>query len=133
MTIYRSRIGPELAVPLTIFLGALALMFFFNERWAGMAIIIAVILFAWHMFLTTRYVVDPPALKIVSGFFYRITINISTITSITDVRNAMSSPAASLDRLQIRYNAFDEVLISPKQKEDFIHQLKQLNPAIKTL
>jgi hypothetical protein len=45
----------------------------------------------------------------------------------------MSSPALSLDRIEIFYNKFDSVIISPKNKADFVAELKSINPAIEYL
>lgn len=42
----------------------------------------------------------------------------------------LSSPALSLDRLEVFYNKFDSVIISPQNKEDFIVALQNINPAI---
>ena len=42
----------------------------------------------------------------------------------------ISSAAASLDRLEILYDTFGSVLVSPKEKMGFIDQLKEINPSI---
>jgi hypothetical protein len=35
-----------------------------------------------------------------------------------------------LDRIAVVYNKYDEVLISPKEREDFIAELLKINPNI---
>jgi hypothetical protein len=57
-------------------------------------------------------------------------INIKSIRKIYRTRNIISSPALSLDRIAIVYNHYDEVLISPINKEDFIEELMKINPNI---
>jgi Bacterial PH domain len=42
----------------------------------------------------------------------------------------LSSPAASLDRIAIVYNKYDEIYISPKNREDFIKELLKINSDI---
>ena len=59
-------------------------------------------------------------------------IPISSITSIRPSRNPISSPALSLRRLSIRYNKYDEILVSPKDREAFVAALKAANPQILT-
>jgi len=41
-----------------------------------------------------------------------------------------SSPAYSLDRLELRYNKFERIIISPKDKDGFIKILSELSPNI---
>lgn len=53
-----------------------------------------------------------------------------SIKNISETRNPISSPALSLDRLEIVYNRFDSVLISPADKIDFIAELLHRKPDI---
>jgi hypothetical protein len=57
-------------------------------------------------------------------------IEISTIRKIYRTNNPLSSPALSLDRIAIVYNKFDEILISPKERNEFINELLKINPSI---
>jgi hypothetical protein len=57
-------------------------------------------------------------------------LDIQSIKKIEKTRSMLSSPAASLDRLEITYNKWDFVFIAPKDKAAFVAQLKQLNPEI---
>jgi hypothetical protein len=57
-------------------------------------------------------------------------IEISTIRRIYRTNNPLSSPALSLDRIAIVYNKFDEILISPKERNEFIKELLKINPSI---
>jgi hypothetical protein len=82
------------------------------------------------MFLTTNYTIDSNKLTIKCGFLYNKTIDIKTIKKITETNNPLSSPAASLDRLEIAYGKNDSILISPKQKSEFINDIKRINPGI---
>jgi hypothetical protein len=69
-------------------------------------------------------------LAIKCGFLFNKTINIQTIKKITETNNPISSPATSLDRLEIVYGKFDSVIISPKKKVEFIADIKSLNPNV---
>ncbi|TLP80170.1 PH domain-containing protein [Maribacter sp. ACAM166] len=55
---------------------------------------------------------------------------IDKIRKISETNNPLSAPAASLDRLEIVYDAYGTILISPKDKSGFIKHITQLNPKI---
>jgi hypothetical protein len=128
---YKSKIGMGLLIPIVIVLGTVLLVMVYNDlNWFELLILLPVIGFVVHMFMTTYYVIIGNRLKIKCGFLYSLDIDISTIKKITPTKNPLSSPALSLDRLEITYGKFDSVLISPKDKKDFIAQLKIVNPKI---
>lgn len=131
MKTHYSKIGMELVVPLVLIFGTV-LVLIINEKpnWIGIAILLPVILFVVHMFLTTKYTIEGDKLVIKCGFLYHKTIDINTIRRIAETNNLLSSPATSLDRLEILYGKFDSVLISPRRKAEFINDIKRINPGI---
>ena len=78
------------------------------------------------LFKSIKYKIDGETLKIFMG----AKIDIKTIKKIYSTNNPLSSPALSLDRIAVVYNKFDEVLISPKEREAFIQELLKINPNI---
>ena len=73
------------------------------------------------------YEITPPDLLIRSGLT-RSRITLSSIEAVQPTRNPVSSPALSLDRLQIDYrkNAkLTSTLISPERKDAFLNELLQ--------
>jgi hypothetical protein len=82
------------------------------------------------MFLTTKYTIESDELTIKCGFLFNKTIDIKTIKKTTETNNPLSSPATSLDRLEINYGKFDTVIISPKKKKEFIENITTLNPNV---
>jgi hypothetical protein len=133
MVTYRSKIGPELFVPISIVFGVIVMIMIINEAWLGVLLILLIVAFVSHMLLTTYYVVEGYTLAIKCGFLYNLKIDISTIKKIKETNNALSSPAASLDRLEVSYGRFDDVMISPKDKAKFIGHLTQINPSIEVV
>lgn len=93
--------------------------------------IIIIFGFITHMFLKTEYIIDENNLKIKCGFFSYKPIDIYTIKEITKSNNIFSSPAASFDRIEIKYEKFEEIIISPKNKMEFAKHLTSINPKIK--
>lgn len=57
-------------------------------------------------------------------------IRIKKIIRIEETNSAMSGYAFSLDRLEIFYDRCESVLVSPKEKEQFIQELMELNSSI---
>lgn len=82
---------------------------------------------------TTRYIINENQLIVKSTWIVNERIDISKITKIEKSNSVLSSPALSLDRLRIRYNKYDEILISPKEKKEFTDELLKINPNIEII
>ncbi|MNT89404.1 hypothetical protein D3C72_2301220 [compost metagenome] len=82
------------------------------------------------MFSTTFYTIENEKLYIKSGFLVNISLEIKQIKKISETNTIMSAPAVSFDRLEILYNKFDTVVISPKEKVQFIEAIKKINPQV---
>jgi hypothetical protein len=130
MKIYRSKIGPELIITLSIILGSVLGIMVYGANWPGVITVSATILFVGHLIMTTYYQIQGNQLTIKSGFFFNETVDITTIKKVVATRNIISAPAASLDRLELMYNRYDSVLVSPKDKAGFINELIALKPDI---
>lgn len=96
----------------------------------GLSIVVVLILFFSK---TTRYIINDNQLIVKSTWVVYERIDISKITKIEKTNSILSSPALSLDRIRIRYNKYDEVLISPKVKKEFIDELLKVNPTIEII
>ena len=129
--IYKSKIG----LGLTAFVGTVLLIVFnimiVNKIWVGFLINLITALFIAYTLLTTQYTINKNQLRIQCGFLYDETLAIDNIISISETSNPISSPAASLDRLELKLGNSYSVLISPKEKDDFIDHILQINPAVK--
>lgn len=79
---------------------------------------------------TTRYTITAKELHIKCPPFYNKTIALDRINKVEVSRNIISSPAPSLDRIELYYDKFDSVVISPRDKFQFMEDLKQRNPSI---
>ena len=75
------------------------------------------------VFVDTRYVIGEGMLLIRSGpFRWRIPLN--QIRQIVPARNALSSPALSLDRLRIEYDAGRSRMVSPLDQQGFLAAIR---------
>jgi hypothetical protein len=96
----------------------------------GIIIIALTSAFIIHVFVTTYYVITSDHFLIVkSSFLINKKISIQDITSIKESNNILSSPALSFDRIEIKYKD-GSILVSPREKEKFIQELKARNATI---
>lgn len=120
----------SLFLPLAVFLdvGSIGDSLVMSEKILLTVICSLFTLFLLSGWFLTFYILTDTVLKVRGGFFmWKIPLN--KIDSITATKNPLSAPALSLDRLQITYgNKF--MLISPIDKDAFIKQITNKNPAI---
>ncbi len=71
----------------------------------------------WLLF-GTKYLVSEQQLRVRCGPF-SWSLPLSAISSVTETRNPLSSPALSLDRLEISYENCKTIMVSPADKTAF--------------
>jgi xanthine/uracil/vitamin C permease (AzgA family) len=130
--VYRSKISLSIVLPIAVIIGGLLIFMLILGAWPGVLIIGMVLAFIIHMFMTTYYTIDGNELYVKCGFIINTRIDIATITKIEPTSTMLSSPALSFDRIEIFYNKYDSVIISPGDKAGFIAKLQQINPSIIT-
>lgn len=130
-TTYKSKIDIGVMFPIFMVLFGVGVLMVFIRAWVGLTIILLLFTFIIHMLLTTQYKIIGKTLIIKSGIFVNKSVNIDTIRKITETNSMVSAPANSLDRLELNYNKFERIIISPKDKNGFIKFLSELNPNIK--
>ena len=92
-------------------------------------IMVAVILFIGWIWFGTGYEISEEELKISCGPF-RQRILLQEIREIKRTRSPLSSPACSLDRMEIKFGKSKRVMISPADKENFVKMLIRKSPHI---
>ncbi len=130
MRTYKSKIGIGIVIFIALILGSTSYLMIKDRAWIGLLINVLVALFIAYLFHQTYYVINEGILRVKCAFFINKSFEISQVTEVRETNNPISAPAASLDRLEIVFDNHESVLISPKQKNDFILQLKKLNPKI---
>ncbi|WP_418747427.1 PH domain-containing protein [Frisingicoccus sp.] len=92
-----------------------------------LAVFLVVELFCLSIVLHNYVELQDEALLIVFGFIKK-KIPYSDILSISTTRDASSSLAASLDRIEVKYKNKSAVMISVMDKEGFFNKMKEYNP-----
>jgi hypothetical protein len=125
---FKSKIGFLLISILLILVSAEAYMIY-TMTIAGIIAVGVLIIFFVYMYMDTLYVLtSDKKLKIKSGFFFHREIYIKSIRKVRPVRHLWASPALSSDRLEISYNRYGRIFVSPTHKSEFIKELKEVNP-----
>ncbi len=127
---YRSKTDTWLVMIITIIFLPLMIMPFFTGDWMTLFLIVPIAVFIIHLFRNTYYTINGETLTARSGFMVNINVDIMMIRKMEETNNMISSPATSLDRLEIFYNKFDSVIISPGNKADFIADILAINPNV---
>ncbi len=130
MITYPSKIGLELVLPISILWLGIASFMAYQGIWVGLGILLLCSLFIIHVFSTTIYQMDTDTLRITSGFFFQECIEIKSIRKVSRSGNIIQSPALSLDRIELIYNRFDRILLSPRDTAGFVAELLKRNPSI---
>lgn len=135
-TLYRSKVDIWLFVVLAF--AVLAALYSAGQTMAAgntgsilVAVLVAVVgvgLPLW-LLLSTRYTLLACHLLVQSGPF-KWQIPLADIKSITPSNNPLSSPALSLDRLRIDYGKGRMLLISPRDKEQFLQDVEAARRAV---
>ena len=128
---YRSQVDawlvPVLCLPPVVSLGltvrALVRANSIDLTWSLLALGVVVLIYGGLVF-PMRYLVGEGRLEVRSGF-HRQRIPLAEIQRVTPTRNPLSSPALSLNRLEIRWGpgVFQAVMISPTTREGFLAHL----------
>lgn len=94
----------------------------FPEFLAALFLSVFLPLFILWMWLTTYYVINENHLVIRFDPFKKM-VPLESIKSVKKTMNPISSPALSLKRIEIVYDQYNTVLISPIDRDEFIKVL----------
>ncbi|OYT12281.1 MAG: hypothetical protein B6I18_01125 [Bacteroidetes bacterium 4572_112] len=130
MTTYPSKLGIGIALFITLVIGAVSVQMILEKEWLSFGINISVFVLVYLLYKSTNYTITGDNLNIKSSFIINENIDIKTITKIKETNNPLSAPAFSLDRLEITYGKGGSILISPREKTEFLNQLKSINKNI---
>ncbi len=125
MKVYRSKIDWWLIIIIFIVFCYPMIEGILSKDYVMFSVSFGVLSLVFLMFKSIKYKIDGENLQI-----WWTKIDIKSIRKIYSTNNPLSSPALSLDRIAVVYNKYDEVLISPKERADFIQELLKINPNI---
>ena len=128
MKVFKSKIDWWLVVLVLVIFGYPIIDGILSKEYVLSLVFGLILLVFYFLSKTIRYKIDRGNLII-----WNTKINIHSIRKIYRTNNPLSSPALSLDRIVVVYNTYDEVLISPREREEFIQELLKINPNIEVV
>lgn len=98
-----------------------------NDSFLILIITVIVTVFLLLTWFGTYYVIEEDNLIVKCGPIRR-NIPLKTITSVKKTNNPISSPALSLQRLEIHYGQYKTIYISPHDRDEFVEILQKKCP-----
>ena len=129
MQIYKSKIDWWLGLVL-VYPIFRCIQSIIEGEWYGYLGLLLTLLLIVFISKSTRYIISEHHLIVKCMFIVNDKIEISKIRKIEKTNSILSSPALSLDRIAVFYNKYDEVYLSPKDRDNFIKDLLEINPTI---
>ena len=128
-TVYPTKVSVTLILIISIIMGCILISLAVSSKWIPFFIDLLLYVSVVYLMVSIKYEINESQL-IIHQAMGKMVIDINTIKSIEPTHTILSAPASSLDRLRISYNKYDDVVISPRRKEEFIRQLQSINPNI---
>lgn len=136
MKSFKSKFGFEIMTFLTLLFGLIIVFMAYQKEpleailSVGGIFLLVCGLCLYFNFSTEYTITEDGVLKIKCGFLYNKHFDINKIKSVAKTGNLISSPAPSLDRIELTYGKFDSIVISPNDKNRFAKELTKVNSKI---
>ncbi len=128
---YKSKVGWYYHLIILIMAASTVRSFIVKGSPVTMILLLLATLLCIHILLTTRYRITADGYLIAHcSIFPEKKIKIEEISAVEVTVLPVSSYALSLDRLIIYKGNTQWLLISPKNKQDFVRNLRKINPEI---
>ncbi len=131
--VFRSRISVLIIVSILVIFILPSIPIIQEKIYLAMYGMGGTLLFIVLIYTGIRYVISDDILFWKIGFLPFGSVNIADIVSVERSYNPLSAPAASLKRLRIGFGRkakYPYTLISPVKEQEFIEELKKINPNI---
>ena len=128
-TVYPTKVSITLILIISLIMGCILISLAVSSKWIPFFINLLLYVSVVYLMVSIKYEINESQL-IIHQAMGKMVIDINTVKSIEPTHTILSAPASSLDRLRINYNKYDDIVISPRRKEEFIRQLQTINPNI---
>lgn len=103
-----------------------------SNEWLGIVISLMFIFFLGWIWFGTTYVIQDDLLQIRTGPIKKY-IEINNISNIRRTKNPFASAALAMERIEINYEPYETIQISPLNVEKFIAILQEIHPDIRII
>lgn len=131
--VYPSRIGIPTIVIFYVAMAFAGYKVFTSGEIPPQIIFACIILLVSGIYFSIRYYIDTEAktLKIKVLGIPNGTIDLTQVVEIRKSHSILSAPAASLNRICLDVKGGPDLLLSPRYQQDFIEEIKKINPNVK--
>ncbi|HEX4052369.1 MAG TPA: PH domain-containing protein [Steroidobacteraceae bacterium] len=121
-------LGVGLPVSLALALAANHVLYGAPPWWALLPLLLAVSVVVWSLTSTTYTFAGATLLVRCGPFRWRVPVE--QIFAVSETDSVRSAPAMSMDRLEIRFANDGRMLISPRDKAEFLAELHRQAPQL---
>ena len=84
----------------------------------------------FYLLYAIKYTIDGTTLKVSVLSLFTDKYDLTRLVSVVPTRTILSAPASSLKRIRLNFNDGNAVVISPRYQEDFLAELRKINPKV---
>lgn len=115
---------------LATFLASMVIYSVKDQTWLGTVFLLTISLIVYQSFFGIRYIFEENGLRIRIKWMYNKFIPYEAIRFIKPSKDFSSAPAGSMNRYEMYCGKHGSIIISPRDIEGFIEDLKQFQPAL---
>jgi len=130
MKTFPSKVDVKVVALPVLVLGITTFMMVRDGIWVGVLVNALTLALVLHIFYSISYTIDGQFLHMKVSFYKYPPIDIQKIRFIDMTNSWHSSPAASLDRMNLQCGKMGTFTVSPTDKETFVKMLLAINPNI---
>ena len=132
MKVYSSRVSVFMTCFVMLMMGYTGYVVYKSGDIVPVIVLALAFLFVLSIMLSIRYYVDAETktLKIKVCGLPSGTVDLTQVKRIYKSNSILSAPAASLNRICIDIKSGPDVLVSPRYLQDFLKEIKKINPEV---
>lgn len=132
MKVYSSRVSVFMTCFVMLMMGYTGYVVYKSGDIVPVIVLALAFLFVLSIMLSIRYYVDAETktLKIKVCGLPSGTVDLTQVKRIYKSNSILSAPAASLNRICIDIKSGPDVLVSPRYQQDFLKEIKKINPDV---
>ena len=131
MKTYRTRISVGLVAFIIVVLLVCCLPVITNE--GGWRMLIAMCITCvpvFYLLYAIKYTIDGTILRVTVLHIFHDEYDLTQLESVVPTRTILSAPASSLKRIRLDFTGGQTAVISPRNQEDFLAELRKINPKV---
>ena len=85
----------------------------------------------FFLIYSIKYAIDGTTLRVTVLGIFNDEYDLMLLESVVPTRTILSAPASSLKRIRLDFTDGQAAVISPRNQEDFLAELRKINPKVK--